>query len=332
MYAKYWRLIMMVLVIILCSEVFASVCAQPRISIRLHESVCVDGNEVKLGDLAEIETPDTLDDALELKKLVICGVPQPGGTRTVNSRYVQTRLYQAGLRQGSFELTGADTVLVYVPHRTLAIDSFKKALEHAVSERLCEQGIAASDALIEVASTLFEINLPKGSVDFGFDVPFALRSGAYNAIKASILVDGQLYSSRTVMVKIIVFQDVLVAKRRISMHEALSEHDFSRERLEVSNVMSSSFVQEILAGELRASRTILEGRILTQTLVESIPDAFCNDIVAIRVSIGSVSVETMGALISDARIGERVSVRNTDTDNIVSGILIQKDIVSIEVQ
>jgi flagella basal body P-ring formation protein FlgA len=330
-YAKYLRLIMMVLILVLCSYAFASGCAQPRINIRLHESVCVYGDEVRLIDLAEISIPDTSSHALELEELAICGVPQPGGMRTVNSRYVQTRLYQAGLRQGSFELSGADTVLVYVPHRVVSVDSFKKALDRAIYERLGEQGIAASDVLIEVVSTLFEMSLPKGSVDFSFDIPPALRSGAYNAIKSSIFVDGELYSSKMVMVRIRVFQDVLVAKRRISMHEVLSEQDFSRERLEAPSGMSSPSVWEIPSCTVRASRTILKGRILTRDLVEAIPDAFCDDTVTIRVSIGNISVETTGTLTSDARIGERVSVRNADTNSVVFGILMERDTVCIEI-
>lgn len=330
MYTRYRRLVISVFVLFLCTKAFASVCAQPSIYIELKDSVHFDGDVVKLGDLAEVDVFDASDEFLDIEELVICSPPQPGNVRTINSRYVQTKLYQAGLKQGSFELGGADIVRIYVSHTVLSVDAFREALEQAVYERLSEQGISSEDVLIDVASTLFEISLPEGDVKFSFDMPSTFRSGSYNAIKSSVFVDGKLYLSRTVMVRVGIFQDVLVAKRRIAMHETLVEDDFSLDRLEVTGAMTSPLVYEILPGKMRASKTILQGKVLTQDLVEPIPDAFANDVVAIRVTVGNVYIETIGVLVSDSRIGERVAVRNMDSNTIVSGILVQRDVVVIE--
>lgn len=319
-----------ILVVALSFMTFASVCAQPAVTICLMESVCIGKDVVTLGDLAEITVSDGLYDVSKLEQIVICGGPQPGGVRTVNSRYVQTRLFQAGFKQGSFQLCGADIVMIYAPQSTLSIDDFKKALENAVYERLREQGLDTSDVLVEIVTTLFEINLPEGDVEFVFDVPSVLKGGTYNSIKSSIFVNGQLYSAKIVTVKIRMFQDMLVAKRRISMYEILYEHDFSLERREVSGTISTPFVQKILPGTLRASKTILEGKVLIENMVEPIPDAFADEMVTIQVTIGCVCVEAVGVLLSDARIGDSAFVRNVDTGAIVSGILVQKDLVSIK--
>jgi flagella basal body P-ring formation protein FlgA len=331
-YIRHKRLIITGLVMFLCCEAFICVYAQPKIRIRLYESVCVDSDEVRLGDLAEIDIPDEDSHVLELEKLVICAAPQPGGMRTINLRYIQTRLYQSGLGQSGFTLSGAENVQIRVPHQVLSADSFKSSLTQAILGQLSEQGLVESDVLIEIVSSLPDIVLPNGIVDLSFDIPSALRSGVYSVVRVSISVNGKLQSSRAVLVKLSVFQDVFVANRRISMHEALSEDEFSKERVEVSNTILSPPVREIFAGALRASRTISEGKILTEDLVEAMPDAFRDDIVAIHVSIGNIAVETVGVLISDARIGDMVSVRNIDTSNMVSGVLIGRDMVCIKIQ
>src|SRR4029079_7305423 len=96
---------------LLASGVFVASTANAAIDVQLRERVAPHGSVVRLGDVAEIRTPNR-QDARQLAALPLMPAPAPGTERFLRTREIEDMLSAQGVDVGDFRFAGAAQVVV----------------------------------------------------------------------------------------------------------------------------------------------------------------------------------------------------------------------------
>lgn len=131
-------------------------------------------------------------------------------------------------------------------------------------------------------------------------------------------------------VDIIFFEDVLIAKDKIKRNEILSRADFEIARVEVNRVIGEPVTDPAELDGKRASKTIPEGKILVENMIEEVPVVEKGERVKIVYHSGNLKIESYGIAKKDAVEGELVEVKNTSSGKNVYARAVSDGLVMVE--
>lgn len=125
-----------------------------------------------------------------------------------------------------------------------------------------------------------------------------------------------------------IFADILVASRTVRSGEMLSEKDIVMQRLNLLNLKTEYCTkQEEVVGKI-ARKMFRQGEPIDARYLVKPPDVKAGQILTAKVQIGSVLVTTQVRAMHDARVGERISVRNISSGAMINGFL-QEDLTVV---
>jgi flagella basal body P-ring formation protein FlgA len=142
-------------------------------------------------------------------------------------------------------------------------------------------------------------------------------------LPVEVVVDGRQEYSCMVSVKVRVFDTVLVAGRQLGRHEHITSPDVRRVRIETTELRGIALRSEKELAGLRSTRIINAGSVLTEDIVESVPDVLRGSTVRLvvrgrnfRLSVEAVAKEDgmRGKEIIVQRIGSATRVHATVLD------------------
>lgn len=128
---------------------------------------------------------------------------------------------------------------------------------------------------------------------------------------------------------------VYVSKRRISPKEALRPEDFETREIDVCDAQNVQYRGILLPihqdlTKLEARQSILQGGYALSTGVQKLPDLRRGDNVRIRINAGGLAVQASGISQDEVNIGENVRVTSQTTKKLLTGKLIEKGLVEVE--
>lgn len=282
----------------------------------------VDGDVIRLGQIARIESDDP-DLRRRLEALDVGRAALPGQVRYVQVGTVRMRMRQARLPESQIEIVAeGETVAVRTGFQLLDAEDVKK---------LVHEWYEATAALPPGASIRLELDVPAEPVPLGaltIDVALSAPKWGSGSIPLELRLDGRLYKRINASVVARVEQPVWVATRALSRGEAVTPEDVE--------LVTRLFLRPAdgpagLDVPLRTTRFVREGTPLTWDLVEPIPDVQKGELVTVVAIKGGVVVQVPGEALSDARVGERVAVRNLGSGSVVYGELADDGSVLVQV-
>ncbi|PID62453.1 MAG: flagella basal body P-ring formation protein FlgA [Ignavibacteriae bacterium] len=116
----------------------------------------------------------------------------------------------------------------------------------------------------------------------------------------------------TITLKIKLFKNVLVSTRSIRRNENISEHDFMVEEREISHLRFKPANISSSINHLRARRDIEENVILSNYMVELVPDVCRGDRVEAIFANKSVNISFMVTARTEGVAGEIIKVKRDD--------------------
>jgi len=303
--------------------------AQAALAVaRLHPLATVSGPEIRLGDIADIESGDELL-GQRLSELVVGRAALPGAERRLFVGSVRVRLRQAGISEAEVALEATDdpirvqTAATPVPAESL-IQVAKEAVDRWLQKAF---GVAAQRITATVSGAVPAVandyTLEAGQVNHkpgsGLQVPVNIRSG------------GRLVGQVTVLCSVTAEAEVLVASRRLERHALLDPADVRWERRSVMSVPPEAVRRQDWSSDVewRLTRSAEAEAVLTRDQLEIAPDALAGDEVQLVTAIGAVRVADTGTLIDDGYLGRRVAVRNLRTGKTVYGVLVTPALVEV---
>ena len=283
-----------------------------KASIVMNEKAVIAGRMILLGDIASI---DSSDEAFitRLKKVEICSAAEPGFSQTLHIGYIKSRLRQQGIIPESIKWSGSERAEVETKVQRL---SPQELLSHA--ESLIKGHISVS--LVDKALRI-EVNpmtnmrpaiLPYGEVSVKAQLAFPGRPSVNGIVplKFTIFVDGEEYERRTVLFRVEVLKEVLVASRALDRHEIIEADDVQLALRDIgmsSNIFSQ---KDSLIGK-RTKKIIPDGSIIVGDMVEVPPIIEQGDMVKIIIESQAFRITVQGQAIQAGAHGSIIRVMNT---------------------
>ena len=134
-----------------------------------------------------------------------------------------------------------------------------------------------------------------------------------STIRLNVWRAGRLARTLYVPVKVRHFAEVYTAGRRIKAGEEIAVEDLVRSRCEVTYLVTRALPCSDSVGELRARRTIPDGRVIEIDMVESVPLIHRGDEITIVSTSGTLRVSARGVAAQDGCKGDRIAVYNKST-------------------
>lgn len=297
------------------------------INIELQDKAAVTGKVILLRDIAAIT--EASEDKLEMVKGVYIGrAPLIGKRRIITQSYVQTRLLQAGLKRGSFEIKGSKEVAIEPLAQDLESKRLITVAEEYIKANLSDQ---ETRLVIEPISSPQRVRLPLGEI--GLKVASSFRSTpgcAQVYLPIDILIDGQLYRTVRVNLRLRRFGNVVIAKQDIKRHQILTHSGLEVVEREITLLRSGHFTGvEDIVGQ-RTTGALIRGSIITADIIEPVPLINRGDVVTIKKELGSLLVTTLGRAQDNGSLNQMIRVQNLDSKVVITGKVKDEGTVILE--
>ena len=297
-----------------------------RTNVILQSKAFAASHDIFLGDIASIFGKDKKLVA-RLNSIFIKTLPLNETSMEVNRFEIKRMLGTSGLDLANIEISGAMKTTVEFKKEIKRVNPLSQTVTDFVKNYYAER------------NTDFEINfshLPEVTDEIPANVEFKvlpLISQKYQnkvVFVVGMFAADKLIKKYPVSVKINVFQNVLIAKRKINRLEKLIPEDFAAIRRDVTN-----FNQDIITGfaELtgkRAANPVFQGEILTAAKMESIPVVEQGDVVKITTNDDSFMISTLGRARRSGGIGEIIPVVNLNSRRQIQAKIVDKSTVVVE--
>lgn len=292
--------------------------------IELKERVEVPGPEVILGEMVII--PDSMKSIIEsLRSMVICLAPPPAIDRKLSRAIIENRINSVLRQHGEIVLSGANQIIIHTLSREVtgkeiadvAINYLSSNLknentDHEISIRQVPENrlMPARNARLETMKREYASFKNNQTIYVGF----------YNG--------KELFDQVSVMLDVRTFEQVIVAKKAISLGSIISPEDVELRREETTayNRGLLKNVQEVIGK--KAKRTIIKGLIFDARMVEDPPLIRRGDLVTLQAHFGTVMIETRVEARQDGRKGDLIQVNNaTAKKHLLAEVIDAKTVV-----
>lgn len=273
----------------------SAMAAGSRVSVMVKPSAEVSGPSVMLSDLAAAGD--------RLNSIVICPSPLPGKTRKLTHDQIAVALKRAGVYE-SVELLCPDQITVT---RTASTVSPEALLETARQFIMTSNDLPGTIS-IELARQIGGQIVPSGKLELRVKPGMKSVHRGQNSLPIEIAVDGRVYQTVNVPVRVKVLASVLVATKGISRSEEIGSANVSLQERDITTLPPDIVIGEAEPG-WTAVVPIAEGTILRRNWVSDPPAIRSGDVVSVIAVSGAVRISDKGTAVQEGRPGDLIKVR-----------------------
>lgn len=295
----------------------------PRAVIRVRESATVQGKEILLKDLAEITARSRpLVEALET--LPVGQAPPPGLTRIFDPALIVIKLRQFRIDPADIRIESPRQVIVAGAHRIIESSRLFEVAKAAVlrgRDGDLEQITVRPDTLPT------DLVVPPGEVDLrarprpASACPEPCRRVDMGSIPVVVeaWVDGRLYRTVSLVVRLSLMREVVVANHPLPRHTVVKTTDVRLERRDIGSLTHEPLQDLTLAVGRRTTRMLAMGDIVISNAVELPPLIRKGDLVTVIVEAPGLRLTAKGIAQEGGAAGQVVRVKNTASGREILG-------------
>jgi len=233
------------------------------IEIRILPEAIIYGDYYTIGDIAEMDGFD-VETIQELAKVQVGKSPIPGRSHYISKAQLQNRIKKR-FSKNKLTLVMPKRAMVSRASIKITAKELKKIVMDEVKKRYHEY----KDARIHIKSRLRDVFIPKGSASYTIArIGDPVKIGGNSSWMLKLMLDGKLAKKILIRLKVSVYDDVVVAKDRISKGSKIGEADLATIKKDISQERKGySSTSDIVVGE-HARRDIYRNEALDPRLVE----------------------------------------------------------------
>ncbi len=295
--------------------------------VSLLSSARVHAPQIELGEVATITgaDPETLE---RLGTVDLGRAPWPGYARTIEADAVRRALVLAQFDEGQVVLEGSgavsvETLSVVVPGEKLVGLAQDYIMQH--------MSWPPQDVIMEFTRFPRSLRVPEGK-ELDFSITCASPNNAYIGevqLNLGVKVDGQIYQTIPVTIRVRVFKDVVVTRTRIACRDRLSPDNVTLERREITFASGQLVSDMDYACRQRARMVIAPNTIVRETMIDEPPAVVKGKDVTVSYSQGGLSVLTHGVACENGKVGDKIRVQNPVTKKFYSATVQSADAVTL---
>ncbi|MFQ6039340.1 MAG: flagellar basal body P-ring formation chaperone FlgA [Candidatus Poribacteria bacterium] len=305
-------------------------------TIALYKEVTIRDSVVTIETIADIQSEDKAFGE-RLSKIEIERAPVVGYTRIFTVDDIKLCLQQHKIDLSQITFVGYERVAV----STKAIEITPEQLLNFARNYIQENFLADNDRnSIELAAMPVKLTIPDGEVSFRIPrgQETKIRLSQYTSIPIQIILNGKIYRTLILSLKVKSFKKVVVAAKAIPKDKHFGETDICMEERDIIPSLSSRtgpipgsvFVKKSDVYGKRAKRRISRGEILTSGMIETPPLIYRGDKVIILVKSPHLKVTTLGMAREDGYEGKIIRVENISSKKIITAKVINEKLVRVE--
>ncbi|WP_198013939.1 flagellar basal body P-ring formation chaperone FlgA [Desulforegula conservatrix] len=278
-----------------------------KIAVIVQGHVSVKSDDIKLGEIAEIDAPENI--AGEISGLIIAPSPKPGRQKNIRGGRLKDLIENRFPESKDIILDIPALIVVSRDSQILSEEILKEYYMNKIHEMSGNDPFEISDFRVR-GKNIF----PDGDIEIkSAGDSRGIRMGNYS-LPVDVYVDGskqgRLTLSGTAGKKI----KILCATRDILKGSVVTADDIRVETKDAQNGSKGIFLTDpsLAIGKkvlspVRSGAAILEKNLAVPSVLKK------GDKVRLVAKAGLLSVETSGEVLSDAALGEQVKIKNIDT-------------------
>jgi flagella basal body P-ring formation protein FlgA len=304
------------------------------VTLRFHEQVEVSGGQILLSDVASIQTED---EALRgrLAKVPLGAAPRVGQDYLLRADITRLALRRErealGITDQDVAFTGAKTVRVRTSGQTVEPEQLLESLRGWLTDRAVET-YGAERVELEYLMTPPPARVPKGAWTAESQIRvLPTRPQPVFSLPVNVSVDGSVFQTVTMALKLRVYRTVAVAARALHRHEELTETDVEMREMDLTTTggyAAFGAAADVLGR--RATRMIRLGEPLTAQNVEPVPLVERGDPVTIFLESPRIRIMTMGEAQQAGREGDVIRVKNVRSGQMIRCIVTGERVVRVD--
>jgi len=296
-----------------------TITVKPRASVKASQMI-------KLGEIATVE--GKADDVARLKLVEIARAPLPGCVRQIGPDWIKTRIACAGFDTKGVSIKAPKTVVLVSGSQTVkGVDIVETAKSFMTSQ------LSASDITYTLSTNSDQPDLlvPDGKLELAAEPMNRAISPGNQQVYVDVLVDGSLYSKKTVMLNVRASGCVLVASQPIRAKELLTASNTKIELRDIPSATNRFLTTAPEDGAKMANRPISAGTAITTDMISGKPTIAKGDPVLVVVQSGGVKVVSKGTASQDGAVGDSIRVNVPGSREEIQATVAQSGLVEVKI-
>ena len=311
----------------LVASLAAAALAGQAVVVELRPEALLEPGRVRLGEVATVSGPDLVV-AARVRALDLGPTPPPGAEREITRAYIASRLGQLRLGPRAVAWRGAQRVRVALKVNRLSGSALAQAAVDHLRKLLPWPD---EDLVVEVRQAPADLAFT-GPTD-GLEVHVSVAPGTrlLGAVPCSVGVtrNGRLAGRTNVVLGVRVFQNLVVARRRIRQGEILTKDHVRLQRCELKSLTTEALsdLREVVGREAR--HDIQPFALITRRMLRAPRVVRRGALVRLVAESPLMRITARGVAQQDGAVGQWIPVVNVDSRKVVYGRV--RDAETVEV-
>ena len=300
--------------------------ASPLITIRVRDRVEIDGDDVLLGQIAEIEGSD-VQLIRKLKDILIGKAPLPGKSRHYAQSHLMMRLKQYHIDVSKVILETPEQI--EVSRSCIIIEKHK--IEEIVAGYL-RQNVPRENKNIRIREIRVPeaVALSRGQISYKVTAADSQPLRGNCSIAVEFSVNGYAQKKIWATADIEILGSVVVTRKPLGRYKPIGEDDIELKTMDLSDLPDDVITDpEAVLGK-RTIRAIGAQVALKADSVELPPLVKRGDLVVIIAESKGLKITTRGQVRKKGRLGEQIPVVNLDSNKLLYARVIDANTVKVD--
>jgi flagella basal body P-ring formation protein FlgA len=285
---------------------------QSRLTIHLPNEATVEGENLTLGQVAEVGGGESI--VAKAKEVQLGRISLPGQKVTIDRSLILSRLACSEAAVGNPVFSGADKVIVNQTAKVIKGDKFIDSASSFLARNIREQSIARWEPAREPA----EFVLPAGTQNVEM-VPRLVSRGTNRLaiIEVGVVADGKLAGSRQITLRPKYNVHKMVTTTDVAAGQAITA-----ENTRIENAVSDepeaadwAATYGLVAVHNLSSGTVISSGMAKPPRPQVVIER--NQTVIIRIERAGLIVTALGKTMQQGKLGEYIKVRNIDSQRVI---------------
>ncbi|NNE98264.1 MAG: flagellar basal body P-ring formation protein FlgA [Pyrinomonadaceae bacterium] len=290
--------------------------------VRIKAEARVENEIIMLGNIAHIK--GNREDVKRIERISLGYAPKIGAVRDISRSRIELSIAAAGYSKTGYTLIAPPQIRISRLGQQLDPERFRESITKAILKRFekVEVDFVRIDLPLPFDVPLGEVDLkPKFAGVRNFFAPFS--------VPIEIRVNKRLVQSISVDVEIEGHAEVFVANRDLRLNQRLQESDLRLERVRLEKPLNNYLRDPKDLCGMKLVKELSRGSVLTNDTFVADVVVKTGDLVRIVGRSDKLRIFVNGKAQGSGRIGDRISVKNLQSNTLLQAIVIDEGMVKV---
>jgi len=292
--------------------------------VKLNTETIVEKETVSLGDIGQIFGNDPK--LKRLQQISLGYSPVVGLIREISKTRIMMAIAAAGFTADQVLLKAPNSIFIRRAGQMIDPAQIKEAVKRTVFRQFLNDGVDARIVRLDIPEN---IEAPIGEVDIRVKLSNIRNIFAPFSVAFEIRINDRIFSRQSANVELEAFAEVYVLTKDLSVNTRISEKDVSLERRRIEKPFTSYLSKKKHLKGKKVVRNITKGSVLTRDSYVADFVIKAGDLVRIEGRSGRLRIFVNGKAQSSGRIGDRIAVKNLQSNNILQAIVHDEGLVKV---